>query len=188
MKTYVVAADRPSALLTRRILDRAKLAEVVVANGGPGQTNALNTARSVQYDQRGAPVAVVLNARTSDPEFVREQEEDHYEFLHMGVRTGVIRLFMAVPELETVLFSEPATLERILERSIPADALFEAQFRPRVVLQRLLDETHPGCDLAWVAERIDAEAGCVYAQHPLICSLIEFLRHPSAWSPHAAAA
>jgi hypothetical protein len=188
MRTYVIAAERPSALLIRRILDRVKLPDVVVGNGGPGQTSALNTARSVQYDQRGAPVAVVLNARTCDPEFVREQEADHYEFLHMGVRTGVIRLFMAVPELETVLFSDPPTLERLLERAIPADALFEAQFRPRVVLQRLLDETHPGCDLAWVAERIDDEAGCAYAKHPLICSLIAFLRHPSARSPHAAAA
>jgi hypothetical protein len=188
MKTYVITAGRPSALLIRRILDRANLLDVIVGNGGPGHTDALNTARSVQYEQRGAPVAVVLNARTSDPQFVREQEENHYEFLRMGMCTGVIRLFMAVPELETVLFSDPATLERLLERSIPADALFEAQFRPRVVLQRLLDETQPGRDLSWVAERIDAEAGCVYAGHPLIRSLIGFLRHPRARSPHAAAA
>lgn len=185
MKTYVVAVGRPSALLIRRILDAAKLPDVVVALGGPNRAGGAAVARSL-LETHADPLALVLDARTSDADFASEQQQEYYSLARGG--SAPFRLFMAVPELETVLFSDPPTLERLLERPIPADALFEAQFRPRVVLQRLLDETQPGRDLSWVAERIDAEAGCVYARHPLICSLIGFLRHPSGRSPYATAA
>lgn len=185
MKTYVVAVGDLSTHLISRILEASGMPEVVVVSGGRNRTGAASYARSLLGTRRH-PVALVLDARTYDADFAREQEREYFSLARGG--SAPLRLFMAVPELEAVLFSDPATLERILERPIPADVLFEAQFRPRVVLQRLLDESHPGRDLSWVPERIDDEAGCAYARHPLVCSLIAFLRNPSAWSPHAAAA
>lgn len=189
MRSQVITVRKPAAQLIRHILDGAGRDTAEVIAGGPGNVEAVTLAQSLRY-REPLPLALVLDARTNDPEFVSEQEHEWFSFARNGMISPNVpfQLFMAVPEVEAVLFHDPPSLERILGRPIPPDALFEAQFRPRVVLQRLLAETDPARDLGWVAERIDAEAACAFAQHPLMRSLIAFLRHPRACARYAEAA
>lgn len=189
MKSHVFTVRPPAARVIRRILNVTGPDEVAVFAKGPGNPEAAVAARSQRYHEP-VPLALVLDARTTDPDFVTEQEHEWFSFTQLNMTWPDVpfQLFMAVPEVETVLFHDPPTLERILGRPIPPDALFEAQFRPRVVLQRLIAECDPARDLGWLAERIDAEAAHAFAGHPLMQSLIAFLRHPCISPRYAEAA
>lgn len=186
MRTYVVAAAASHTALLGRILQFAGLPDTRVLSRG-GRMEAISLARSI-LSARAEPVAVVLDACTLDSGYLAEQELEYHELLHIASPGIPFQLFLGVPELEAILFGSPGTLARLLGTPVPADAVREAEYRPRAVLERLTAESDSGGDLYSLIERIDKQAACAVAKHPLIRSLIQFLRHPRAWVPDAAAA
>lgn len=186
MNAYVVAEGKFDAEFLERILPRARMPEFHVSSAG-GKSAAISLAKSI-LASRGIPVAVVLDADTLDPQNVAEQERVYYDLLRAASRKVPFRVFFAVPALEGILFSDPASLSHMLGKQVSPSALHEAEFRPRQVLQHLLGKAGNG---AWELELMNriqpAEAGNL-AKHPLMRELTEFIRHPRAWSPESKAA
>ena len=62
---------------------------------------------------RHAPVAVVIDADTSDAEAAREQELIFNDFVRALPITAPCRLFLAIPTLKDALFPTVASFERV---------------------------------------------------------------------------
>jgi hypothetical protein len=186
MKTYVIVETAFHAGLIERLLRAECLPDFAVVRGGRG-TSAVRLASSLHSDP-GVPVIVVLNADTVEPLAIEESRASYAYLLRTVSHTPGIRsaLLMAVPQVEVVLFSDPEALECVLGRALTEREKIEGEFRPRAVLDRLLEEI--GMDGDAFLARINARAATRFAAHPLIQSLVRFIEDASAATAVADAA
>lgn len=173
MRCCIVTGSQFQRDLLDRLLTVADLPEFTVVRGGR-RTAAVALAGSI-LAARGLPVVVVLDADTVEPEGVREQEEMHgYLLRRAGYAPGLpSAVLMAVPQVEAVLFGDLEALECVLGRQLTAREAVEGEFRPRAVLQRLIEEA--GMDEDFFLERIGPRAAERFAAHPLIRSIVQFV-------------
>lgn len=186
MKAYVVTEGAADAELLRRMLASAGLPDFHVSSAG-AKSSAISLAKSILF-RRGVPVAVVLDADTLDERSVAEQETGYYDLLRSASARVPFRIFLAVPALEGILFSDPAALSHIVGKPVSEAALHDAEFQPLRVLQDLVG---PGVNGNWRAQlvsRIQPAEAASLARHPLVRDLAEFIRHPRTWSPESNAA
>lgn len=170
MKCYVVCEGLADQLLLEGILKDEFLTdgtEVVVVRGG-GWSGAESMARSI-LAVRQAPVALVVDADSSDPQLTREREA----FLNasLGEFRSRFQVFVVVPEIEVLLFKSPELLERAGLELSERD-LLRAQYEPKRVLNELAD----GQPLDLVQRLVDAGAGELLAGVDPIPSLRAFIR------------
>lgn len=182
MNSYVVTEGKLEAEFLRRILLSAGLSDMHVIAAG-GKSSVISLARSI-LATRSSPVAVVLDADTIDGISIREQETVYYDLLRMASARTPFRLFFAIPEFEGILFHDLDALKRILAIDIPEEAIREARYQPKKVLVNLIPER---AVLTWIIPRVDDDAAASMARHPLMRSLIDFLKKPTYWSPEAQA-
>jgi hypothetical protein len=180
VKTYVMTETQFNAQLLTRVLAVADLPEHLVVESST-RSGAISLGGTL-LSRRGAPVVVVLNADSVEPRSIREQEEA-WGFL-LRVAPAPARVMMAVPQVEGVVFGEAKALGCILGRELTEMELLEARFRPRAVLERLLVEV--GMDRAAFIGCITPRAAARFAEHPLVRSLADFIRHPRAQARKAA--
>lgn len=173
MRCCIVTGSQFQRDLLDRLLTVAELPEFTIVRGGR-RTAAVALAGSI-LAARNVPVVVVLDADTVEPEGVREQEEMHgYLLRRAGYAPGLASaVLMAVPQVEAVLFGDREALECVLGRPLTAREAIEGEFRPRAVLQRLIEEA--GIDEDVFLERIGSRAAGRFAAHPLIRSIIHFV-------------
>lgn len=186
MNAYVVTEGALDAEFLRRVLQTAKLPEFHVSPAG-ARSSAIALAKSILLS-RGVPVAVVLDADTIDKRGLAELEMVYYDLLRPASPRVPFRVFLAVPALEEVLFSDPAALSHLVGKPVSATALREAEFRPAQVLQDLVGSQANGNWRARLIDRITPSEAAVLSRHPLVQGLAEFIRHPRAWSPESKAA
>jgi hypothetical protein len=177
VKTYIVAQTQFQTDLLRRLLELQELPDYAVVRGGKF-TMALTHGSSI-LRQLSAPVVVVMHADSVEPHKVREQEADCEYLLPAGNFRGILSdVLMAVPQVEVVLFGDPEALECVLGRQLTEREKIEGEFRPRAVLDRLLEELEMDHDA--LLDRINAKAAARFAAHPLIRSLVRFIQDASA--------
>lgn len=169
MSVFVVAEEPTDVQLLQRLLPSAADPDLRVLDGGIS-TSATSVASSVRA-MRGVPVILVLNARTVDEESMLERGTTVRSLLQYGGPPVRSELVFAVPELEVVLFHDPAVLERLLGLKVSQEDRIEARFIPRKVLGRLLEQSGRFASELELIEALDNDAAERLAQHPLIQQL-----------------
>lgn len=165
----LVVEDASYVQLLKRVLPSARDCCLRLLNGGDGRS-ALSMASSV----RGAweePVILLLNARSVDPENVAYQRENKEDVLALAGPPLRAELVFAVPELETVIFHDPALLEGVLGMEMTGEERIEARFIPKKVLARLIERSERFADFAQLIDALDEWAVRWIAEHPLIREL-----------------
>jgi hypothetical protein len=175
MKAYIVTEGELGRSLLQRLLpaDLTEAVAVVTASGGSG---AVSMARSL-LATRQSPVALVLDADSISPDFVRERSRGLRELLRSVSSGPDSEVFLAVPELEGIFFQAPNLLERVLGLTIPETLAILAEARPKDALDRLFAQHQ---SIKTVPELLSALTPCddeeLRATKP-IANLNEFLRH-----------
>jgi hypothetical protein len=110
MISYVVTEGSTDAAILNEILKGIGLTDVVITSAG-GKALTTSLARSLALSKQ-APVAVVVDADTSDESIMRQQQAI-FNDLTRGIG-GSCRLFQAVPTLDQALFPTAKDLEETL--------------------------------------------------------------------------
>jgi predicted ATP-dependent endonuclease of OLD family len=172
--TYHIVVEGPSDVVLLRELLRPDFDpekhNIRIVEGG-GWSGADSLARTILV-VRKEPVVLVVDADTTVPERIRE----HQQFLdgslgQVGARTPW-RVFLAVPEIEALLFTDRQTLENLVGKRVSQEQFIRGQYEPRKVLDKLLS----GQSYAQVFEqRLPQMDLSAVREQPLIRELKEFL-------------
>ena len=136
---YILVEGELTVQILRCLLSQEILDGVKIFNGGRASATK-SLARSVLVEGR-SPAAVILNARATDPELVREKLQSS-KYLIEGVAANTpVEVIFAVPTIEIIFFEDISILERIFDTSIPESAIALARFDPQGVLQGLYDRS-----------------------------------------------
>lgn len=128
---------------------------------------AIIRTRSIRVD-RGEAVILLLNARTMDEQVMLKDRGEIMALLTAAGPPLPVELIFAVPELEVVLFHDPAVLERLLGVTVTEEDRIEARFIPKAVLTRLLERSGRFGDTSELIDAMDEEAARRLSTHPLI--------------------
>ncbi len=184
MIAYVVTEGQFDAALLRRLLPDEIASGVQIVPAG-GLSAAKSLARSL-LALRQRPVAIVMDSDSVVPATIMERRQSAEEAVQ-GIAGNVpIRVIMAVPELEAVLFRNPAGLERILGAPIPIGIGELAETRPRKALDewlRLSKATRSKPDFLKDLRPDDLDA---LRKAPEVNELIDFLKSVRSRSLSAA--
>jgi hypothetical protein len=175
MKAYVLTEGPADVAFLQRVI-KGKVREPPEFVPAGGKSAVTSMAQSLIVSRR-APVAIVLDADTLDPELVREQERIYSDRLGAYSRDVPFRFFLAVPEIEHLLFEAPGLLGSELGIQVSKQDADEAIIHPRQVLERLIKRS----SLKSRQELfINLKENSVkeLARLPLVDALIRFLRKP----------
>lgn len=100
MKPYLVVEGRTDAEILRRFLPRS-LQQHYKLVIGDGKSSAISDARTLLTLSR-EPVALVVDADTTDPDQVREEESTTRQLLQSASAGINCEVFLAVPNLEGI--------------------------------------------------------------------------------------
>jgi hypothetical protein len=83
---------------------------------------------------------------------------------------------LAIPQVESILFTDRTALEKALGKEMTDEDAFEARFRPRAVFYRLVGGKKKAQERALaVIDRLDEVALRRMASHPVIREIQEFV-------------
>jgi hypothetical protein len=181
MKTYVLTEGPADvAFLQRVIKGKVEGPPEFVAAGGKSAVTSM--AQSLIVSRR-APVAVVLDADTLDPELVLEQERIYSDRLGAYSQGVPFRFFFAVPEIDNLLFESPVLLGNELGIQVSRQDASESIVHPRQVLERLIKRS-PFKSRQELFINLTENSVKELARLPLVDALVSFLRKPhrlEAW-------
>lgn len=140
MVSVVTAGTRAPALLRRLLRPEFEQANGnirLMARSSESGADAL--ARSVLIDEHN-PVALVLDADTVNPQRVAESYDYFAQSLGEVAHRKLWGIFLAVPELLSLLFADRAILESLVGGPVTEVQLVRGRYEPKVVLAELLKE------------------------------------------------
>lgn len=187
MQAYVVTEGEHDARLLEKLLPDDLRANVKFV-AGKGTYSAESLARSI-VSARRLPVSLVLDADTTDERAVLERRELLRELLRQAAPSIRSEVFLAVPEIETIYFTDPLIAEAITGSTITEPMLEEAKSRPKEVLADLLGHLNGSNIQQELIKRIDNPVIISQlSKHPLVKELYEFLssrelKHVTAKGP-----
>ena len=177
---YIVTEGYTDAELLKAIFRAVELSDFRFSVAG-GRSFVISFAKSILVSRR-LPVAVVIDADTTDARHVRELERTYFDLLH-SVSGGVpFKILVAAPTLDVVCFSYPDVLRRTLGVQLSESELQQAKFKPTEVLLELMKKAGIERPRSWF-RRLDKTSALQLAHHPLIRSLIEFVKQPTTEVP-----
>jgi hypothetical protein len=137
MKAYVVTEGDLDRELLQFLLPTEISEDVAIVTAG-GASGATSMARSL-IALRRVPVALVVDANSISPDFVRERSLGLRELLQSVTVGTPAEVFLAVPEMEEIFFQVPHLLGRVLKVDIPETLAIMAEARPKDALSQLFD-------------------------------------------------
>jgi hypothetical protein len=178
MRTYVVTEGPADVVLLKRVLQgRTRETPEIIAAGG--KSAVISFAQSLMVS-RHVPVASVLDADTVDTQLADEQERIYSDRLAAYAHGVPCAVFLAVPELEHLLFESPSILKRELGVEIPQKDAQEATVKPGDVLERMIRRSSMNKREEFYARLSDLSTEEL-ARLPLIARLIRFLKRPHSF-------
>ena len=133
--------------------------------------------RSTLIASRQTPVAIVVDAKSTDPEMIRYRRQDIEEVV-LIVSPGIpVKVIVAVPELEAIFFHDPHVLRRLFDRRVTDELLSLARTNPRRVLDELIarsDSIQQPIDILVALTEEELET---LRQADVVLELADFLRH-----------
>jgi hypothetical protein len=139
MRPFIIVEGPADKLLVERILNastgRPSLAEVFSAGG---QSSAESLARTILVVKR-LPVALVIDADTSNPGAVKEKRAFHETSLRSVAGKIPWHVTLMVPELEVVFFKDPQLAQSLLG-PLPPLLIQLGQKAPKETLESILKQ------------------------------------------------
>ncbi len=172
MSTYVVVEGKPGARLVERILQARGRNAFTLAAGQ--RSYGIMLACSILAKEK-QPTVLVIDSDTLEERAWIDEQAMIDGLLHDAAIRTPHTLVLAVPQVESVLFRDRAGLERALGHGIPDETCFEARFRPRAVIHRLLgDKTVEEREVALI-DALDEPALLRMAVDPAIIRIERFI-------------
>jgi predicted ATP-dependent endonuclease of OLD family len=155
IRVYLFVEGPTDAEFLRRILPPEVLKDAEIVIGG-GSSGIPSLARSVLVRRR-KPVAVLMDADSTDPETISERREDMAELIRAAAGSIPVKVIAAVPGIEAWLFAAPEAIERALGAPVPQDLVPLGKRDPRGVLQQLAEKNHRTWDFRQAMSLLDAQ-------------------------------
>ena len=129
-RTYVVTEGDTDVAVLKRVLPEGIVASAEFVPAGGGMDSARSLARSL-LASRQRPVALVVDADTSDQLEVQERVDFLDYYLRQGAGATRFGVFAAVPEIEVLFFEDRAFVERIAQEHFSERAWELAKRHPK---------------------------------------------------------
>jgi hypothetical protein len=169
MSVFVVVDNAPAARIVERVLADPRI-EVVNAKE---RSTAMMKARSILLGEV-EPTVLLLDSDSLEERAIMETQLEIGGYLRESSRGVPTRLVLAIPQVESVLFSDREGLEKAMGRKIADEDFFEARFRPKAVFYRLLDGDDRQARALAVVEALEKPALKRMAMHPAMREIHEF--------------
>ncbi len=178
MTTYVVTEGRSGVAVLLPLIEAAKISDFHALAAG-GKSAATSLARSISIS-RQSPVAVIVDADTSDAASIREQQLIFRDLTNASSLQGPCRLFLAIPTLEEALFPDAKTFEKIYYLHLTDGQRHRfLQDKISVVKEYLTKLQEPAKVTHGTLDSAAAERGF---GRPLLQDLLGFMRNPTTAS------
>lgn len=136
-RAFIVTHGRPNAELLRRVLPAEFADRVDVLDAG-WSSSVKSMARTLLVTRR-KPVAIVVDADSDDRFQAGVMANDIEEVVELAARGVPMKVLVAIPELEAVLFRAPGLIARVFGDRATAEVLDLARRSPRQALKSLDD-------------------------------------------------
>jgi signal transduction histidine kinase len=174
MKTYIVTEAPCGETILQRILNTvASKNDFSVGNGG-GRSSAVTLAMTL-LGTRQSPVALVVDADSSDDARIVEERVTLQSLLASAGAASRFRLVLAVPEIEILLFPDRDTASQIFGRHLTDVEWTQAQFQPRKMANQLLINNGKTRTIEQMIVRLSRRILQRLAEQPLIEELRQFI-------------
>jgi len=143
-----------------------------------GPSSSLYSAARTLLAVRGEPVALLLDADSTDPEAVARRRLTAEEVVGDVANSAPLRVLVAVPALEALLFLRPDPVARAFGTTASDEHTLElGRMNPREALKRLDPGGHWWTASLKLVRTLSEEDIAELRSTPPIHELLEFLRH-----------
>ena len=160
-KVYLITEGLSDEVILKKLLP-AQVVDNVQFVIGQGRYSAQSLARSILAARR-MPVALVLDADTTQPESVQEQYDFLQEALGQAAAGTPFGVFLAKPEIEILLLEVPQITNGVSQRELEL-----AKFHPKKFLHLF-----NGVDN--LLNQLNEKELETIRSHPLLVELVQFL-------------
>lgn len=179
MIAYVVTEGEADQALLLRLAPPDLLTDVEVV--AAGESSVVSMARSLLV-RRQVPVALVLDAESSDERAVQERRASTEEVVRSVSGDLPVAVILAVPELEVVLFHDLAVIERILGLPLSSELVALARAEPTRALDQLCIASGTLQDRFQIVRALTPQDALSLRGATVIQELIQFLERAHAFS------
>jgi hypothetical protein len=173
MRAYIVVEEEADRILLARLIAEDLAPSVTIAVAG-GKSSAVSLCASL-LARRQAPTALVIDSNTTDEADIGEQSLILDDMIRPAAGSAPYLVQLAVPELESVLFTDPDAFGASIGTKLSAADLLTAKYSPTDALRGLMRETgKPG--VIHLVARLNDSAVAGMRRSPLATSLDRFLR------------
>jgi hypothetical protein len=175
MTNVVLERDSDGMLMAKLLAVESQSIDLRIIASGP-MSSAYSSARTL-LAVLGEPVALVLNAETTYPEAVARHRQTAEEVIGATAKRSPFCLLMAVPSLESLLFTRPALLARAFgDRADDGGRAQElGRLSPREAYKRLDPGSPEGAGFSKLLQEMDDEDVAAIREESPIRELIAFL-------------
>ena len=164
---YIVTEGKSIGEILKRLLPENILKDTHLIDSG----SALSSGRSILVAKR-LPVALVVDTNTNHQSIILEREGLLNYSLRQVSPSVPFKVFLAIPEMETVFLQDRCFLEKLTHRNFTDLEWTLAQFQPKVFLSNVLGE---GFSPEKMLSEFTNGPIDILQQHPLVRELSEFL-------------
>lgn len=130
----------------------------------------------LQYSE---PVALLLDADTTDTNRAHQQQRDLEDYLRWAPREIPFIVQQFVPEIEVIFFERPKAVMHVLGRNLREKTILIGKKAPKEMLKDLLEEKHIGGIEGMLSKFNDADLGDL-REHPMAKGLRDFIEQHGA--------
>jgi hypothetical protein len=172
-KIYLITEGQSDEDILKELLPEDAIANAKFVIGS-GRYSAQSLARSI-LAVRHEPVALVLDADTTELAAIREQQAFLREALRQAAAGAPFGIFLAEPELEILFLESPEFLGNLSTRDFSPIELELARSSPRKFLHLISGEQDKKRLMRKLIKNIDERSLHVMRKHPLLANLTKFL-------------
>lgn len=172
MNCMILVEGETDAAILRRLLAPPRVGDTAEIVVGGGSSSVVSLARSYLIT-RPEPVAVVVDADTTDLRRAGERRSDIVALLHMVAPSSRSEVFMAIPSIEMIFFHDKQLAEKVFGSAYDGEQRVRSEYEPKAVLERVF--LKPGERLINRTDDLIAAFGAgALRKVPLIANLISF--------------
>ena len=176
MRTHVLVESNQSAIMLAKLLSAEQEAGLIEIRAA-GPSSSLYSAARTLLAVRGEPVALLLDADSTYPEAVARRRLTAEEVVGDVASSAPLRVLVAVPALEALLFLRPDPVARAFGAAASNEHVLElGRLNPREALKRLDPGGHWWTASLNLVRTLDDGDIAELRSTPPIHELLEFLR------------
>ena len=173
MNAYIVTEGAFDKQLLEKVLAEEVRQGLKIVSAS-GKSGAQSLARSLVAERR-VPVGLVLDADTTTERLIREQRLVASDLLAMASPGIPTRVFMAVPTIEILFFTDRGLLDRLVGGRVSAPLRAAGKFNPKGTLGQIVRGARTLRDLSDIMRGLKSADAQKMRRHPLIREIMEFL-------------